>query len=178
MLEAALDLIAERGFRGCTTSLVAEKAGVGMGTIYRYFPTKDILITRLYAWVKARSVPRVFASDDSSRPWAERVRGLWIASATGLLADEREFRFLDQFYSSPHAKAVGPAAAEETARYTSFFSGAVAAGAVRPLPPAVFVALFFGPMLALARSHHNEGLAVDDQVLDLTFEGCWAAVRG
>jgi AcrR family transcriptional regulator len=44
LLEAALELFAENGFHGAPTSLIAERAGVGVGTIYRYFKDKDELI--------------------------------------------------------------------------------------------------------------------------------------
>ena len=37
ILEAALALFAERGYDGTPVPLIAEKAGVGAGTIYRYF---------------------------------------------------------------------------------------------------------------------------------------------
>ena len=48
ILEAALELIAERGFHGAPISMIAKKAGVGEGTIYIYFENKDALINELY----------------------------------------------------------------------------------------------------------------------------------
>ncbi|HQM90514.1 MAG TPA: helix-turn-helix domain-containing protein, partial [Syntrophales bacterium] len=44
ILRAALELIAEHGFHGAPMAMVAERAGVGAGTIYRYFEGKDALI--------------------------------------------------------------------------------------------------------------------------------------
>jgi AcrR family transcriptional regulator len=37
IMAAALDLFVERGFYGTAVPEIAEKAGVGAGTIYRYF---------------------------------------------------------------------------------------------------------------------------------------------
>jgi len=37
IMQAALELIAEHGFHGAPMAMIAEKAGVGAGTIYRYF---------------------------------------------------------------------------------------------------------------------------------------------
>src|ERR1035437_2808422 len=37
ILGAALELFAERGFHGTAVPQIADKAGVGAGTIYRYF---------------------------------------------------------------------------------------------------------------------------------------------
>jgi AcrR family transcriptional regulator len=41
ILEAAAELFAEHGFVDADTQLLAEKLGVGKGTIYRYFPSKQ-----------------------------------------------------------------------------------------------------------------------------------------
>jgi AcrR family transcriptional regulator len=45
ILEAAQHLFAQQGFGNTPTSLIAKKAGIAEGTIFRYFPTKkDILV--------------------------------------------------------------------------------------------------------------------------------------
>jgi AcrR family transcriptional regulator len=45
IVQAALDLFVERGFDTTTMEEVATRAGVGTSTLYRYFPTKDLLVT-------------------------------------------------------------------------------------------------------------------------------------
>src|SRR5215472_6086736 len=41
ILQAAAKLFAEHGYADADTHLLAEKLGVGKGTIYRYFPSKE-----------------------------------------------------------------------------------------------------------------------------------------
>jgi AcrR family transcriptional regulator len=52
MVEAILDatarVLVERGYAGTTTNLVAERAGVSVGSLYQYFPNKDALVTALH----------------------------------------------------------------------------------------------------------------------------------
>ncbi|MFO0896990.1 MAG: TetR/AcrR family transcriptional regulator [Pirellulales bacterium] len=43
ILEVAVELFAARGYAGADTQLVADRLGVGKGTIYRYFPSKEAL---------------------------------------------------------------------------------------------------------------------------------------
>jgi len=45
IIDATLDLIAERGVHAFRTEDVASRAGVGKGTIYRRYPSKDDLVT-------------------------------------------------------------------------------------------------------------------------------------
>ena len=46
LLEAATNVVAEQGL-GAPTSLIAKRAGVAEGTLFRYFATKDELLTCL-----------------------------------------------------------------------------------------------------------------------------------
>ena len=52
ILEATLALISEHGFHGTAMSMIADRADVGAGTIYRYFESKEDLITQLYLEIK------------------------------------------------------------------------------------------------------------------------------
>ena len=44
ILDAALRLFLERGYDATRMEEVAEAAGIGTSTLYRYFPTKDLLV--------------------------------------------------------------------------------------------------------------------------------------
>lgn len=47
LLQAAFDVIAEKGFEGLRTRVVAERAGVNVATLHYYFPSKGDLIGAL-----------------------------------------------------------------------------------------------------------------------------------
>src|SRR5436190_10429961 len=47
--EAALHLFAERGVDATPVPMIAECAGVAVGSLYRYYANKDELVARLYA---------------------------------------------------------------------------------------------------------------------------------
>ena len=42
---AALDLFSNRGFHATTTAAIAKRAGVSEGTIYKYFRSKEDLLS-------------------------------------------------------------------------------------------------------------------------------------
>lgn len=48
LLEAAKALIEERGLEGFNTNLLAERAGVRVPSVYRYFPNKQAIVATLY----------------------------------------------------------------------------------------------------------------------------------
>ena len=61
LLDAALAVFAERGYRSTTLDQVAEAAGVTKGTIYHYFSTKEELLLRAIEHYQDRAFARVDA---------------------------------------------------------------------------------------------------------------------
>lgn len=49
IVEVALDLFLERGYDATTMEQIAERAEIGNSTLYRYFPSKDLLILDPFA---------------------------------------------------------------------------------------------------------------------------------
>lgn len=47
IFEAAIQVLLREGMNGLTTTLVAERAGVSVGTMYQYFPNKQALVFAL-----------------------------------------------------------------------------------------------------------------------------------
>ncbi len=48
ILEAAIDLLAARGYARTSTNLIASRAGVSVGSLYQYFPHKDAIVAALF----------------------------------------------------------------------------------------------------------------------------------
>jgi AcrR family transcriptional regulator len=53
IIEATLDVFAEKGFEGVCVELVAARAGVGKATIYRRWPNKEELLLAAFASLKS-----------------------------------------------------------------------------------------------------------------------------
>jgi AcrR family transcriptional regulator len=77
VLEAALQVLAREGAQRFTTTRVAERAGVSVGSIYQYFPNKASILFRLQAdeWQRTSAMLRGIL-EDASRPPLARLRAL------------------------------------------------------------------------------------------------------
>lgn len=78
LLKAAAQAVAERGV-GAPTALVAKLAGVAEGTLFRYFPTKEVLLNEMYLYISELSLEGTRQAFDPSLPLVERARALWDA---------------------------------------------------------------------------------------------------
>ncbi|NIF60592.1 TetR/AcrR family transcriptional regulator [Enterobacter sp. Ap-916] len=76
LLDAATDAIAELGL-GAATSLIARKAGVAEGTLFRYFPTKDELLNAVYLHHKQDLGNELMKTYDRHASSKERTRTVW-----------------------------------------------------------------------------------------------------
>ena len=80
ILEAAAELIDEVGVVGFTTNLLAERAGIRVRTIYRYFPSKLGILRALIIHLNDDSEERLKQLSDFADPerdWRELV-GTWV----------------------------------------------------------------------------------------------------
>ena len=66
ILEAAVQVLASEGAQRFTTTRVAEKAGVSVGSLYQYFPNKAALLFRLQSdeWRQTGGLLRTILEDD------------------------------------------------------------------------------------------------------------------
>src|SRR5262245_2380546 len=77
IMNAALELFIKRGFYGTTVPEIAERAGVGAGTIYRYFDSKEALVNAIYREQKLKFSRFVLDEFPATAPTREQFRQLW-----------------------------------------------------------------------------------------------------
>src|SRR5260370_10822052 len=70
LYKAAIALIAERGYEATTLRDVADRAGVSVGLLYRYFPSKPAVILALYDELSVKYASR--AAEMKIGNWRDR----------------------------------------------------------------------------------------------------------
>jgi AcrR family transcriptional regulator len=80
ILAAASELFAERGLDASMPEL-AERAGVGVGTLYRAFPDKDHLLGAVMAERLRWLAVQIEAANDAADPWTAFTDVIWKGAA-------------------------------------------------------------------------------------------------
>ncbi len=70
LYNTAIELIAERGYEATTLRDVANRAGVSVGLLYRYFPSKQAVVVHLYDELSAEYAAR--ATEMGTGKWRDR----------------------------------------------------------------------------------------------------------
>ncbi len=94
LLDAARELFTTAGYHATTTPILARRAGVAEGTIYRHFPSKHALLNAAYQDVQHWGTAAIQAASAAPGRTGERLAALgqqWLAEAE---ADPARMRLL------------------------------------------------------------------------------------
>ena len=178
---AALELIAENGFHGAPMAIIAERAHVGAGTIYRYFANKDVMITELYQGVENRLYPVILKNYSVDKPIRERFIHLGTTLLRYFIENPIDFRYLEQFHNSPYGvayrrdKILGKAEGRDV--FMQLFEAGISQQVIKDLSLVILFALAFGPLLAVARDHILGFVGLDEILINRTIEACWDGIK-
>ena len=173
---AALYLFAERGADATPVPMIAERAGVAVGSLYRYYANKEELVARLYAENYARlaqELDRVQAGEASTRyKISAMVR--FICAYFDREWDLARFLLLEQHVRlKSYAGAANPV---DIVR--DVLAEGMRRGEVKPLDGMVATALVMGPVIQAAtfRTYGRLDVPLSDAA-DEIVQGIWAAVE-
>lgn len=100
IINAALELLVEKGVHNTPMSEIAKAAGTGMGTIYNYFPNKEILINEIYRGIKDQE-EALFLKVDTDQPIKTQFENYLTVIIKFFIQNPSYFNFLQQLEASP-----------------------------------------------------------------------------
>jgi TetR/AcrR family transcriptional regulator, repressor of fatR-cypB operon len=166
VLDAALAGFTEHTYGGTAMSVLATRAGVAVGTIYRHFPSKEALGNAVYQRWKARLGADLVgdAAGADGIPVREEFGRMW----RGLLRFAAEhpdaFAFLELQQHASYLDADSVALTDRIERAgTELIIRGQESGEIRAGDPAVLVALVYGAFVGLAAALRSTGGIGADQ---------------
>ncbi|MFJ7978637.1 TetR/AcrR family transcriptional regulator [Peribacillus sp. NPDC096379] len=178
VFEAAMQLFAERGYDGTTIPMIADKAKVGAGTIYRYFDNKEALVNSLFT----KCVLQFSEAIRSDLPFHSTIREQFTHIFNRLFDFARNnveaFLFINSheggYYLDDHSK-------ETFNDFLSFIIGVIENGQeqgfIRSLPSCALIATVYGPVVMLVKMMETGELTYTEDLLKELEESSWNAIR-
>lgn len=178
ILGAALELFADRGFHGTAVPEIAERAGVGAGTIYRHFASKEAIVNALYQRWKTSLGGALIGDFPYDQP--ARVQFDHFVSHVFSFARKHPaaLKFLEQHHHSTYlddesraleARLLEPARA--------FFELQSRAKVVRKAPVEVLFALTWGGIMGVVRAAWEGYVELDAKIEQQAADAIWDAIR-
>lgn len=171
--EAAFSLFAEKGFEGTTTRAIAERAGIGTGTLFLYVKSKEELLALLFKDEILGIADERFASLDERAPFLAQVRHLFGGFFSFYARDLRLARVLVKQVTLPQdsqREAMDTLNADFLARLSVVVERAQQRGEVRDDVPSLLVAAsLFSTYVSALLAWLSGG--VDEAARDALFMG-------
>ena len=180
ILSAAAELFAEKEFHRVNTEEVAERAGTGKGTVYRHFPSKEVLYVAATIYGLARLRKDLDAALGAAPSAKARVEVI-VRRLLAYFWDRRDFFFLLRNFAGLPRSHIRRYEAERR-RLSLLIRGVLAAGVVEgllrsDLKVAVAAEGLLGMVRAVNRAR-SESVTLEEAsnaALALFLNGCIAA---
>ncbi len=177
ILAAALDLFAERGFHGTAVPLIANQAGVGAGTVYRYFASKEAIVNTLYQRFKQELGGLILADLRVDQAPREQFHVYWSKMAEFALAKPRAFDFLELHHHAAYLDDESRALEQQLIvlalnRFEEFRRARI----IRDVRPLMLMGLVQGAFVGLMKARHH-GLTPTSEAIAEAEQCVWEMLR-
>jgi len=178
IVDAALELFSEKGFDGTAVPAIAERAGVGAGTIYRYFESKEAIVNVLFKRYKSLLAQRLLTGLPMEAPPREQFHWFW-TRAMGFARDyPRALAFLELHHHGAYLDEESRMLEENLlAPAWAFLAATHDAGVTKPVSPRVLGHLVWGAFVGLAKASWVGQIALDAATIAASEDCCWDAIR-
>ena len=177
IMTAALSLFVERGFYGTAVPEIADSAGVGAGTIYRYFESKEALVNALYRQEKMRFAQIVIENFPMGIA-REQFRALWMRMATFAIANPESFVFLELLHHARYLDAESQVVEQRmNLLFTNVIDAAQARGELKAAAPRMIMGIVLGSFVGVIRSCIEIDQPLDTADWKLAEQCVWEAIR-
>lgn len=180
IVNTAIRLFTSRGFYGTPTSMIAQESGVSNGTLFRYFPTKEILINSVYYDIKGRLGRDLSTGVNDEKTIEDKARRIWGNMVRWGANNPNEFLFIEQFSASPFITMIPE---EEVMKdYTiivEVFNEVIKKGPLKDTDASVAFVMIFSAAMGIMKSIIDSKGKLDvDQSIDQSFRLICKGIMG
>jgi len=175
LLDAALAVFDELGYGATPVPAIAQRAGVAVGSIYRYFPGKEQLANALYRREKQRMAATLFDGLSLDGPAEDVFRAVWARLGSFAADHPAALCFLEMHhhdsYLDDESRAVA-AAIDHTVE--TLLRRWQRRSEVRKGDPALLMAQVFGGFVGVVRQCRATGRPISARLGVTTCEPAWS----
>jgi AcrR family transcriptional regulator len=178
IMYATLKLITEHGFHATPVSMIASEAGVGAGTIYRYFESKEAIINELYDVILKELHEATMANIPENISVRDEFFLKWKNILKYFIEREYEGKFISQYVASPFISRTVMA---ETERRNIHLRQLIDRGMrdkeIREVDYNTIAVYMWGTVKQLHYLHINKAIEITDELVNDIYTVFWEGIR-
>lgn len=178
ILEAALETFARQGFHGVAMPVLARHAGVSIGTLYHYFPSKEALANALFQTLARDLADHLWRDAPTDGSLESRFWCFWRRLSAYGQAHGLGFHYLDLAYHGDYLNGESRAAIAAIRSPTrDLFEEGIRAGVFKHLPSSLGFSLLFGTAHHLVQAVEQDRISWSEELITQSGSCCWDAIR-
>ncbi len=178
ILQATLRMVARQGMHDTPMTHIAKEAGVGMGTIYNYFPSKEALITELYLQVKKDEADYMVQNAAPRQSVRQAFLHFWKNILHFFIVNPQAFTFVEQVYFLPLIKD------EDKKKGAMYFADLLRVyeegqrqEIIKEGDITQLIYFTHGALASLAKFHILGDISLDEDAMQRAVEAAWDAIK-
>lgn len=175
-----LILVKENGFHGTPMSQIAKQSDVAVGTIYHYFPSKEVLIVELYHYCKNKVHQYIFNDLNQNQSYKERFELVFRRFCDFHVQNDVIFSFMEQFYCSPFFELQNCQNKDglyEQNHIVNFLQEGIEKKYLKEIDVHTLTSIYIGPAVLFSKSVLYRRVKFEEKKLKELIEIIWLGVK-
>lgn len=179
ILDAALKVFASHGVHGTPVPPIAREAGISVGSLYRYFDSKEALVNTLFQETKQLLAQQLLTDLNFQKLDRSLFESIWQRLCAFARQQPDAFRFLEmQDHHSYLDEASLASERQLLMPLRQLIELAQQAGLLgNHLRPEAAMALFWGAFVGLFKAERLGYLTLTDDDLQCACDACWTSLQ-
>jgi len=169
--------VVEVGSAAASVNSIAKRAGLAVGTLYRYHENKDAVLRSVYLSIKHDIHSTLMNAAKHTDTSEQKIRAMWFALLDYAYDHPQDFLFAEVVLNASLLSGAEMAQVRTMAQDISqILEAAIADKTLRPATTSAINMLLVAPAMQLARQSAACGHPVDADRAEEIFAMCWRAV--
>jgi len=178
ILKAGLKLFVTHGLHAVTIAQIAAEAKVGIGTVYRYFTSKEEIVQQIWITQKSEESAYIFNSYTRQGSLRSQFDFLWERVIRYFLEHPLEFQFSYQFAASPIlTKEIHEVAMMDFLKFDELYAMGLEQNLFKPLTARRLRLFTFSTINGWLLWALDEKMDIDDATIALFLQMCWDSIK-
>lgn len=176
--KATLALVMEKGLAGITMSEIAKAAGLGTGTLYIYFKSKDELINSLFSHCRKCSAEIYFKNYDPEKPFKIGFKTIWQNLLKYRSERFEEAVFMEQCYHSPFVTESNKEISKKLLQpLYALMERGKKENLIKDMDTFLLLTFMVGSLAEIVKHAHFSGRRITKAMAEEMFQLCWDGLK-
>lgn len=179
IMEAALELFADRGFHGTNVPAISKLANVGTGTIYRYFKNKEALVNAVYQIYSRQLIDTILSEFPTSSSTYDQYSHIIKRCICFAKENKKAFIFIETHNHADYLDESSKQIINELEGFLcTFINQGVKKSQLRSnLSCEVLISIVYGAFVALFKKIESGRIVETSELIEGFIGSCWDAIK-